>query len=781
VLAAAALLAPLALPVLPASAADGVVRIEVLSGRADLVTGGDAYLRVLLPDGTGADGLHVDVDGRDVTPAFAVRQAGVDAVVTGLHLGRNVVTAALPDGRAARLVLVDHPIGGPVFSGPQIRPWTCSGKVADAQCNRAPSYAYKYKSVLGGSLKDYDPANPPPDVATTTTDQGKRVPFIVRVETGNTVRDQYAIAVLDEPAQPWDPTKPQPGYNGKLVLTHGASCDTAYAMGTAPDVLLEDALSRGFAVASHALDNAGHNCNLVTEAESLVVTKELVAERYGPIRYTIGTGCSGGSLVQQQVANAYPGIYQGILPQCSFTDAWSSAQQYVDYTLLRRYFETPGVADPSVAPDSPTFLRAAYGHPNLANPITFTEVIPNSGKPTRSCPGVPAAQVYDEKSNPTGVRCTLQDYMVNVFGRSDDGKARRPYDNVGIQYALSGLLDGTVTPAQFVDLNTKVGGYDIDLTPVPQRTAADPLALARVFRSGAVNTAAHLDDVAIIDLRGPDPGAFHDVYRTRSMTDRLVREHGTSANQVLWEGPVPLLGSTAYVTQGIRAMDAWLAVVEKDTRSVPLAQKVLDARPVARVNNRCADAQGNDRPGMTSCPEVDATRFSSPRIEAGGGPSVAGYADDRMKCALVPVRSFDYGRTLSDAQLGALEHAFPNGVCDYSKPSVAKQAAVTWLTYQDEQGGVVVGGRPLGAPPASTPFRATPAAGSAGRPQPAAPGTDPAAPGSGRGQQQVAARPAPAALARTGLPAGLAAVGGLLLLAGVVLHRRRRQEPAAAG
>ncbi len=92
---------------------------------------------------------------------------------------------------------------------------------------------------------------------------------------------------------------------------------------------------------STALDNAGHNCNLVTQAESLVMAKERLVEEYGPIRYTIGTGCSGGSLTQQQVANAYPGIYQGILPQCSFPDAWSTGQQLVDYHLMRLYLEDP--------------------------------------------------------------------------------------------------------------------------------------------------------------------------------------------------------------------------------------------------------------------------------------------------------------------------------------------------------------------------------------------------------------------------------------------------------
>ena len=52
------------------------------------------------------------------------------------------------------------------------------------------------------------------------------------------------------------------------------------------------------------------------------------------------------------------------------------------------------------------------------------------------------------------------------------------------------------------------------------------------------------DKVAIIDLGGPEPGAFHDVYRKYSMRDRLIREHGTAANQVLWRGQVALFGDT---------------------------------------------------------------------------------------------------------------------------------------------------------------------------------------------------------------------------------------------
>jgi len=724
---------PFALP----AQASSVVVIEVLSGRGDLVSDGDALLRLTAPDGASVEDLRVTDDGRAVTDVFVPQADGTAlGLVTGLDVGHNVVQAELPDGRGARITLTNAPQGGPVFSGPLIEPWTCNNGSDQPDCSQAPTVNYYYRStdptpggavsitVAGSSvssgLEEYDPDNPPGDVAMTTTDEGNEVAFIVREEVGYSLRDQYRIAALWDPAQGgWpDPTAENPGYANKLVLTHGASCDTAYESGGAPDALFADALSQGFAVASHALDNAGHNCNMVTQAESLIMTKEMVAERFGPLRYTIGSGCSGGSLVQQQVANAYPGVYQGITPQCSFTDAWSSAQQYVDYVGLRAYLE-----DPATFPEHlilPAQWPSIFGHANPANHITFTEVIPNSGEPTRACPGVPEEDVYDEDTNPDGVRCTFHDYMRNVFGVDDRGWARRPISNIGIQYGLSGLYaflgeyagDPTrppLTPDQFVALNANVGGYDIDFDRTEERTVADPIAMERVYRSGAANTGAHLDGVAIIDLGGPEPGAFHDVYRKYSMRDRLIREHGTADNQVFWEGQTPLLGDPSFVDDSIRAMDDWLAVVEADTRDVPLAQKIIDAKEPAGIAERCVGTDGADVPLETCDGTVDPTIYSSPRIEAGGGDPIVGFTDDRLDCETMPIEAADYaGQSFEEVftpeQQEALKEAFPTGVCDYSEPGKGFQAAVTWLTYQDAQGNVISGGEPMGPAPVSVPY-----------------------------------------------------------------------------
>ena len=186
--------------------------------------------------------------------------------------------------------------------------------------------------------------------------------------------------------------------------------------------------------------------------------------------------------------------------------------EYEDYYMLLQYFQDPSRWDPGDA-WTPAQISAVIDHPNPGNPVTFTTVIPNSGMATRSCPDVPAAQVYNRQTNPHGVRCTLQDYMVNLFGRRPgDGFANRPFDNTGIQFGLKGLRQGLLTAEQFVDLNSHLGGADIDGNIDPsKRIGADLIGLQRAYASGAVDEANNLNQVAIIDLRGPDPGAFHDV------------------------------------------------------------------------------------------------------------------------------------------------------------------------------------------------------------------------------------------------------------------------------
>jgi hypothetical protein len=720
----------------PAASASAATEIEVLSNRADLISAGDALVAVSLPEGIDPATVQMTLVGDDVSDAFAVRPNGrFEGLLTGLEPGPNLLEAKLPDGSGARIRITDHPNGGPVFSGPQVQPWVCQPTAVDAQCNQPVSYEYLYKSSITGLIGPYDPENPPSDVATTTTDQGVTVPFVIRVETGYQDRDQYKIAVLYDPEKPWQAWEPQRQWNHKLLITHGASCGIDHQSGEAPSVTGDtvtgdtglggsptEALGRGFAVLSTALDNAGHNCNLLTQAESLMMAKERLVEQYGEIRYTIGTGCSGGSLVQQQVANAYPGIYQGILPQCSFPDAWSTGQQLVDYHLVRDYVEDPSRWGPGVV-WTPLQIAAVEGHPNHLNSIILDELYwTDLGVPDDGCNGVPPEDNYDAETNPDGVRCTLADYMINLLGPRPEsdwgpqeqalghGFAGLPLDNVGVQYGLEALQRGEITPAQFVDLNAEIGGDDIDVNPTEERFPATQPALANAYRAGAINTTNNLDQVAIIDLRGPDPGAFHDAYRSWTIRARLEREHGTFANHVIWFGAAPLIGDPRWTTEGLVAMDRWLAAVEADDSNAPLAEKVIANRP-ADVQDRCSQIPGVELialPGLGPICELEQvqTRYGTPRTVAGES-----IATDQNKCALKPLlRSDYYPVEFTDDQWSRLQAAFPTGVCDWSEPGISQQPTIPWQTYQDAAGGVVYGGRPLGAPPSSTPFGASPAA-----------------------------------------------------------------------
>jgi Tannase-like family of unknown function (DUF6351) len=728
-LAAALLAALVAVPGAQARKTQAPLRIEVLSSRADLISAGDALVAVAYRKGVDPSEIRVTLDGRDVTDQFALRPNGrFEALLGGLAVGRNSLVARLPDGRGARIAVDDHPNGGPVFSGPQVQPWQCQKGAADKQCNQPPAYQFLYMPSAGGGFQPYDPKNPPSDVATTTTDQGKTVPFIVRQETGYQDRDQYQISVLYQPGKPWAAWDPQQQWNHKLLITHGASCGIEHQAGTAPSTTGDTipgvgdsptvALGRGFAVMSTALDNAGHNCNIVTQAESLVMAKERLVEEYGQLRYTIGTGCSGGSLAQQQIANAYPGVYQGILPQCSFPDSWSTGQQLSAYHILRRYLENPSLWEPGVEWD-PASIAAVEGHPNHVNSIVFDSVYwQDLGVPDDGCAGVPKQDDYNAQSNPGGVRCDLADYMINVFGprpqavwtpaerKVGHGFAGLPLSDVGVQFGLEALEKSQITPEQFVDLNAKVGGFDVDINWTPQRTDAVEPALRNAYLSGAINETNNMTGLAIIDLRGPDPGAFHDAYRSWAVRARLEREEGHfPKNHVIWFGETPLIGDPNYTTEGLLAMDRWLAAVEADHRKLPLEQKVAADRP-ADVHDQCSNVPGVDQivlPGVGPvCQNEDLqTRFATPAMVAGEP-----VATDTNRCQLKPLRRSDfYPVEFSDDQWQRLEKAFPTGVCDWSQLGVDQTGAVPWRTYQAGDGDVIYGGRPLGPAPRSKPLR----------------------------------------------------------------------------
>ncbi|MFC6287066.1 DUF6351 family protein [Nocardioides sp. GCM10027113] len=706
--------------------------IEVLSNRADLVSGGDVLVAVPVPPGVDPQSVRVRVDGRDVTDRFAAQLDGrpdgrLLGLVDGLVEGDNVLTARAP-GHRGSTVLTNHPNGGPVLSGPQHGPYRCQETAADAQCNEPATYSFLYRSTdpTRPDLQPYDPENPPADVATTTTDEGVEVPFVVRREDGFQARDRYTVLALFRPGHSWTAQQPQEQWNRKLLITHGGNCGASYAPGT-PKLkdysgTLDDvpgvtpsyvtALGRGFAVLSTALANTGHNCNVAVEAESLMMAKERLVEQYGELRYTIGTGCSGGSIAQHTIANAYPGVYQGLVTTCSYPDTLTAGAQFADYHLMRRYFEDPSRWAPGVV-WSPTQMAQVEGHLSHGNAVAADEGLFKAAlNPEHACrgtvdtvPGDPATR-YDAETNPGGVRCSVLDIMGNLLGPRPEsawgpqeravgrGFAGIPFANTGVQYGLEALRAGRITPAQFVDLNAKLGGLDVDSRRTDARTAGDDHAIGNAYRTGLINEATHLDEVAMINHGGPDPALAHDYAHAFWTEERLLADQGHTDNRVMWFGPTPLIGDPQWANEALLAMDRWLTAVEADSSAAPLAEKVVANRP-ADVTDRCVlDAAGP----ACSVEELQVlqTRLSTPRQEAGGP-----VANDNVACRLRPHDRAAYGpvaAAFTPDQWATLEEVFADGVCDWSLPGRGQGPAETWLQYGTATEHVH-GGAPLPAAP----------------------------------------------------------------------------------
>lgn len=700
-------------PVVP----PGSAQLAVLSNRPDLVSAGDVLVEVLLGDPEDRDELVLLHDGNDVTDVLEP-VAGSDARLFGLVQGLSIGDNTLAVNLGNTVTVTNHPIGGPVFTGPQIQPWDCQDTAVDAQCNQDVAYAFEYKSSNPDSpgLQPYDPDNPPDDVAMTTTTGGETLPFIVRREIGYMARDRYEIKTLFRVGEDWTAANPQPQWNGRLLVTHGGNCrgehDTStprfvdYA-GTIPEnPAIENsyvtALGLGWSVLSTAQLNLGHNCNLSYQAESLMMVKERYVEQYGPLRYTVGTGCSGGAITQNMIANAYPGLYNGLLTTCTYPDVMSTATQFADYHILLRYFqnrvavpeepETPEesfdqLPDPNpannVARDGTVYSlnqqNAVYGHPNgivnasLADDELFSEAV----DPQSDCE-VPAPAAgdpdtrYHPEINPGGARCDVLTFMENMVGARDrldpdgndtwsqneidlgEGFAGFPLGNDGVQYGLIPLQQGIITPEQFVALNTEIGGVDTDLnlTEVrPDGTRArlrpDTPALPNAYRAGILNTIVNMDTVPIINMTGPDPGIAHDSVHGYWLRYRFEREFPDvtreQSNFVMWGGPTPLIGDPNYMNESLLAMTAWLDAIEADTSDTPLAEKIRNNKP-ASVTDQCSNGSG-ETVRNEMCTEQEMAVYGTPRTEARGTPDDLTYIHgDMVQCQLRPFsRSDNYG------------------------------------------------------------------------------------------------------------------------------------------
>jgi hypothetical protein len=691
-----AVLAAALAPVGATGAGSGAPTIEALSTLPQYVSGGDVLVEIRLhDDAASAKHLRIERNGVDVSGSFHTMPDGsLRGLVDGLALGRNEIVArangagkGTPPGRSATLEVVNHPLSGPLFSGPQQQPFFCEtvqnglGPALDENCSAPTQVRYHYRTTGGSFAALADPTVRPADLAQTTTIDGRTVDYVVRVEKGVIDRAVYEIAALHDPAAPPSPFADEPGWNGRLVYTFGGGCNVGYHQGTGNGGVLTDLfLARGYAVASSSLNVYDNNCSEVISAEVALMVKEHFAETYGKPAYTIGWGGSGGAIQQHLIGNNYPGILDGIVPGVSFQDSITLGT-VPDCRLFALYFASPA----GVAAGWTNAQRAAASGYGTWNSCLFWHLaFASRTNALEACPSaVPAPARYHPVTNPGGIKCTSFEQIATQLGRNPaNGFAWRPLDNVGLQYGLSALQSGAITPEQFVSLNENAGGFDFIGNVIPQRVAADPIGLTRSYETGRVNTGGlGLASTPIIDLRQytdlPN-GDIHTRVHSFVMRQRLLDANGTYGNQVMLVANAA--GAGAASAEALTQMEAWLAAIQADDAPGTAAERVLRNKPVA----------------LTDACWVGATKIAEPFGILGGGTCAGLYptfAETRtvagsplgstvFKCQLKPLSFGDYAVAFTPAQQARLAATFPTGVCDWSKPGVGEGPALgTWLDY----------------------------------------------------------------------------------------------------
>src|ERR1700730_10151636 len=139
----------------------------------------------------------------------------------------------------------------------------------------------------------------------------------------------------------------------------------------------------------------------------------------------------------------------------TFPDVQELTQIITDSRLLDHYYKQVGEALTLEQ------KRAIAGVAELQN-VTASAPLAGRIHPTEYCPPDLAKSLrYDATANRSGARCDIYDDSINKCSRDPEtGFTRRPIDNTGEQYGLAALNDSSITTAQFLDLNEKIGGGD---------------------------------------------------------------------------------------------------------------------------------------------------------------------------------------------------------------------------------------------------------------------------------------------------------------------------------
>jgi len=772
ILAMAALLAGLAIgghEQAPTSAAwhFSWFEISTLSSSPDMVSGGDALVRVDVPKIVPLCLVRVQLNGADVTAAFTPdeEEHALVGVVEGFVVGANTLQVKpklWPRGwpALAKLSVTNSPITGPIFSGPLQYPFVCrtessglgqplvdnlahtgfpvyavdgsGNKTSEVigwskDCSAETRVEYWYRSATENKFKPLPPGDPPADLAQTTTLDGRTVPYVVRLERGTINRFIYGLAMLaplgDDPTQPDDSN-----WNGRLVFSLGGGVAIGHHQGgTSSSASMPHALlSLGYAVATSTGLVTGTHYDLQVGGETALMVKERVIEGHGLPYYTVSVGGSGGGLQQYVYGQNYPGLIDAAIPQYSYPDMTTQTIHVGDCELLEYYMDVTDGANPKWKTwENRTWLEGMNASSTVVNPYTGTlgssecingwrGLTPLCNNPLWHQP-YPGENLMEPAGCMTQVEWTHWADVGQIYGFGDDGYARVTWDNVGVQYGLQALLDGNITPEEFLKLNANVGTWkeakdmvqegcpfvpqlcgnpaqwdpwssrnmklspDGGITPAPRREGSIE-AMNAAYESGLVFDGKI--DIPIIDFRPYREHLLdmHNTHQSFAERQRMIEGQGNADNQVIWFldiRPAPAADKTA---EAFRVIDQWMANIKANPDKSVAENKPTDAVDRCFATNGVEIARGDDVWDgiLNDEPDGACTQafqiYSTSRIVA-GGPLKGGIYKCQLQSVEDAIAAGTYGLWVpTEGEQDRLEQIFSTGVCDYSLPDAGRPA-----------------------------------------------------------------------------------------------------------
>lgn len=521
------------------------------------------------------------------------------------------------------------------------------------------------------------------------------VPYVIRYQTGTLpeTRFIYSTAMLvpfEEflgtvgPDGPWDDSY----WNDRLVFSFGGGVGIGHSQGdlSSGDSQLDDALRLGHAVVYSSGTRTSTHYNLMLGGRTAQELKARFTAEHGAPQYTVGIGGSGGGIQQYVYAQNHPDLLDALIPQYSYPDMTTQTINVGDCELLEHYMDVLDADNPrwqnwdnrkiiegqntiegftsswqarTGDTGSSECIEGWRGATPLALNPTFglgvgeeKVIMPFIGeliaKITAGEPAVPddfpdLGHILRTSADPDDwVEWTHWADVAEVYGVDPaTGMARVPWDNVGVQYGLRAVANGTITAEEFLDLNAKVGSWRPSAENVPEscgmviamtdstlgafakatgmctgdeldqhssrqidfstdvnapapRRQADVAAITAAFEQGLEFDGNVPDDVPIVDVRHylEDELDMHNAHQSFVTRQRIINTKGNADNQLVWfldARPDKDPAATARLyADGFRMVDQWVLNVQ----ATPGAA-AADVKPAGAVD-RCWTTDGTE-------------------------------------------------------------------------------------------------------------------------------------------------------------------------------------------